>query len=232
MITYPRALPAGDSGWTIEFGDAIEPALNARTIAFARAVEALRFPGVSDIVPTYRSATIYFDPLAVDPLPFRQRLLSLAETTTGTTAGAMRTVIIPVLYGWTEGPDLEELAASAQLSIPEVIARHISVEYRVYMLGFSPGFPYMGVVPASIAAPRLAEPRQHVPAGSVGIAGSQTGIYPQDSPGGWRLIGRTPVRVYDPTHARPFLFEPGDGVWFVEIDRREFDRLSAQNKEA
>ena len=128
MITYPRALPAGDSGWTIEFGDAIEPALNARTIAFARAVEALRFPGVSDIVPTYRSATIYFDPLAVDPLPFRQRLLSLAETTTGTTAGAMRTVIIPVLYGWTEGPDLEELAASAQLSIPEVIARREVLE--------------------------------------------------------------------------------------------------------
>ena len=91
---------------------------------------------------------------------------------------------------------------------------------------------WVGVVPASIAAPRLAEPRQHVPAGSVGIAGSQTGIYPQDSPGGWRLIGRTPIRVYDPTHARPFLFEPGDGVWFVEIDRREFDRLSAQNKEA
>jgi inhibitor of KinA len=130
------------------------------------------------------------------------------------------------LYGGEWGPDLDDVAVFAQRSVADTIRLHYSNVYRVYMLGFSPGFPYMGLVPSSIAMPRLATPRSVVPAGSVGIAGCQTGIYPSATPGGWRLIGRTPLSLYKPESSQPFLFTPGDTVEFYPIDADEFARMS------
>lgn len=230
MPQYPRILPLGDAGFLVEFGDSIDLAVNDRVVSFARAVERARVPGVVEVVPTYRSAAVYVDPAETDLASLTERLSTLAGNLPMDPADRRRTVTIPVLYGGEAGPDLPALAERAGLSVEEAIALHASVEYRVYMLGFSPGFPYLGMVPDAIAAPRLPEPRINVPAGSVGIAGRQTGIYPQDSPGGWRVIGRTPLVLYDPARTEPFLLEPGDRVRFVPIDRREFDRVKEELK--
>jgi inhibitor of KinA len=179
------------------------------------------------VVPTYRSATVYVDPLTVELGPLTERLRVLAEGAPMRPAAPARTIEIPVAYGGECGPDLSAVAAFAGLSVEEAVALHHSVAYRCYMLGFSPGFPYLGRVPEAIAMPRLSEPRARVPAGSVGIAGSQTGIYPHDSPGGWRLIGRTPLRLYDPGRTEPFLIRAGDQIRFVPIDRQTYDQMVA-----
>ncbi len=225
MPQYPRILPLGDVGLLVEFGDSIAPAVNDRVVSFAQAVERARVPGVVEVVPTYRSAAVYVDPVEADLASLREAFMTLAVDVPMEPVGRRRTITIPVLYGGEAGPDLPALAERAGLSVEQVIALHASVEYRVYMLGFSPGFPYLGTVPDAIVAPRLPEPRILVPAGSVGIAGRQTGIYPQASPGGWRVIGRTPLMLYDPARTHPFLLEPGDLVRFVSIDQREFQRL-------
>ena len=223
-LCAPRVLTAGDAAVTIEFGSSIDPSINARVHAFARAAETASLPGVIEIVPTFRSVTIYFDPGTADAPALLERLETLARSFPPDMATPSRIVDIPVLYDTECGPDLPDVAAFAKRSVNEVIALHASVTYRVYMLGFSPGFPYLGRVPDAIAMPRLAVPRMHVPAGTVGIAGSQTGIYSIESPGGWRLIGRTPFRVYAPHRPTPFLLNPADGVRFVAIDREEYDR--------
>lgn len=226
MATYPRILPAGDAALTVEFGDAIAPRIHDRVLAFARRVDRSRLRGLVEIVPTYRSATVYVDPLRCDWARLVTRLEALARRPTPKGRRRGRLVTIPVVYGEEFGPDLPELARQARLSPRAVIRLHSSTEYRVYMLGFSPGFPYLGTVPKKIARPRLAVPRRSVPAGSVGIAGSQTGIYPQASPGGWLLIGRTPVRLYAPREPRPFALAPGDRVRFRPVSREEYERLS------
>ncbi len=223
---FPRILPLGDSGVTVEFGDSIAPATNDQVIAFAQAIDTLTIPGLVEVAPTYRSVSVYVDPLLIDPDELERRLKDLAANLPQHPTGPGRTIEIPVAYGGELGPDLADVAHLAGVSEQEVVALHRSMDYRVYMLGFSPGFPYLGIVPASIAIPRLAEPRTHVPAGSVGIAGTQTGVYPQESPGGWRLIGRTPVTLYDPQGSRPFLFQPGDHVRFVEISYEEYLRMA------
>jgi KipI family sensor histidine kinase inhibitor len=135
---------------------------------------------------------------------------------------------IPVLYGGEWGPDLDDVAAFAHLSPAQAIALHASIRYRVYMIGFSPGFPYLGLLPERLAMPRLSTPRAKVPAGSVGIADRQTGIYPTMTPGGWRLIGRTPISLYRQSRLVPFLLKPGDMVQFKSIDQDEFNRLSRE----
>lgn len=224
---FPRILPLGDSGVTVEFGDSIAPATNDQVIAFAQGLDTLTISGVVDVAPTYRSVSVYFDPLLTDLDDLERRLKELAANLPQQPTGPGRTIEIPVAYGVDLGPDLADVARLAGVSEQEVVALHGSTDYRVYMLGFSPGFPYLGTVPATIAIPRLAEPRTKVPAGSVGIAGTQTGIYPQESPGGWRLIGRTPVKLYDPQGSRPFLLEPGDHVRFVEISYEEYWRMAA-----
>jgi KipI family sensor histidine kinase inhibitor len=226
----PRILPLGDIGLLVEFGESIDPAVNDRAVSFARTVERARVPGVIEVVPTYRSVAVYVDPPETDFVSLGMTLRTLAGNLSMDSADRQRIVTIPVLYGGEAGPDLPALAKRAGLSVEQAIALHTSVEYRVYMLGFSPGFPYLGMVPDAIAAPRLPEPRINVPAGSVGIAGRQTGIYPQDSPGGWRVIGRTPLVLYNPARTEPFLLEPGDRVRFVRIDQREFDRVKEEQK--
>lgn len=222
---YFRLLPLGDAAVTVEFGRDIDPAVNARVIAFAGTVRAHNWAGVVDIVPAYRSVTIHVDPLRMDVTTLSDRLLRISHTVALHAAAPGRHHTIPVLYGGEWGPDLEEVAAFAGMSAADAVRLHSSVRYRVYMLGFSPGFPYLGPVPEPLAMPRLATPRTAVPAGSVGIAGRQTGIYPTSTPGGWRLIGRTPLALYRPASSAPFPLSPGDVVRFEPIGPQEFDRL-------
>ena len=227
-----RLAPLGDSAITVEFGDKIDPDINARVVTFAQTVADQGWRGILDIVPTYRSVTIYFDAMRWKNSALANRLKRLPHPHSDRSIprGTLHTV--PVLYGGEWGPDLKDLATFSGLSSAESITMHTSVRYRVYMLGFSPGFPYLGLVPTRLAMPRLSTPRTKVPAGSVGIADRQTGIYPSSTPGGWRLIGRTPIPLYRKTDSSPFLLKPGDLVQFQSIDRDTFDRLTDEHARA
>jgi inhibitor of KinA len=219
----PRIVPAGDSAVIVEFEERVDPSVNARAIALADSLAARRLEGVRDVVPTYRSVAVYFDPLRVDYGMLLAHLESESDRTAVANARIAARVQIPVCYGGEDGPDLPEVAAFARISEDEVVRLHTSVAYRVFMLGFVAGFAYLGPVDARIAMPRHATPRVRVPRGSVGIAGGQTGVYPADTPGGWRLIGRTPVLPFDPDRAEPFLMTAGDSVQFHAISREEYD---------
>jgi len=222
-LPCPRIVPAGDSAVIVEFEERVDPSVNARAIALADSIAARRLEGVRDVVPTYRSVTVYFDPLRVDYGTLLAHLESESDRAGVAGARSAARVQIPVCYGGEDGPDLPEVAAFARISEDEVVRLHTSVTYRVFMLGFVAGFAYLGPVDARIAMPRHATPRVRVPRGSVGIAGEQTGVYPADTPGGWRLIGRTPVLAFDPDRAEPFLMKAGDSVQFHPISRAEYD---------
>jgi len=208
---------AGDSAVLLELDAVIDPGVNARAIAIAHAIAGSRFAGVRDVIPTYRSVAVHFDPLATDVAAVTHAMLEAAHAAPEAREGAL--VEVPVSYGGADGPDLRDVAAFAGLSERDVIGRHSAVEYRVFMLGFLPGYAYMGIVDEAIASPRRATPRTRVPAGSVGIAGRQTGIYPRQSPGGWQLIGRTSLPVFDPSRDPASIFAPGDRVRFVPLTR-------------
>ena len=217
-----RIVPAGDSALIVEFDDRIDPAINAEAIALAEAVQAAGYRGVRDVVPTFRSVAIYFDPLIVD----YEALIAHIESTGRSVHRPRETspvLRIPVCYGGEFGVDLADVAGFASASEAEVVRLHCSATYRVFMLGFVAGFAYLGTVDERIAMPRHATPRVRVPAGSVGIAGIQTGIYPAETPGGWRLIGRTPLKPFDLRRAEPFLMKAGDAVQFYPIRRTEYD---------
>jgi inhibitor of KinA len=220
-----RIVPAGDAAFTIEFAERIDPLVNAQAIALAGAVRAAAVIGVRDVVSTYRSVTVYFDPLKTEHRHLVARLETEARRPAGTVAPDGRLVRIPVCYGGAFGPDLSDVAAFGHVAEEEVIRLHASKPYRVFMLGFVPGFAYLGLVDDQIAAPRRRTPRVRVPSGSVGIAGAQTGVYPTETPGGWQLVGRTPIKPFDPSRREPFLMQPGDAVQFYPIDLAEFDRL-------
>jgi inhibitor of KinA len=208
----------------VELDDEIDPAVNARAVQLAGALENARFAGVRDVVPTFRSVAIHFDPLKTDFSALSAAIdVHMAEP--GAVARSSGPPVrIPVCYGFDFGPDLAAVAALAGISEPEVIALHSAVRYRVFMVGFLPGFAYLGRVDDRIAVPRRASPRLRVPAGSVGIAGQQTGVYPVESPGGWQLIGRTPVRPFDLSRKEPFLLKAGDEVEFYGIDAAEYGK--------
>lgn len=221
----PRFLPAGDSALLIEFGDEVDLELNARVHALAQAVRALPRPGLGEAVPTYRSLLLHYDPgrlTCAEVIDFGQEVLARAQTSV---IAETRVVDIPVCYGGEFGLDLGFVAQHSGLSPKDVIQLHTSAVYPVYMLGFSPGFAYLGGLAPAIATPRLSSPRTEVPGGSVGIAGGQTGIYPIATPGGWQLIGRTPLRLFDPWREPPALLQPGDRVRFVPIDPEQFEDL-------
>jgi KipI family sensor histidine kinase inhibitor len=216
-----RFVSAGDAALIVEFPEVIDPQVNARVVALAAAIARAGVPGVRDVVPTYRSVAVYFDPLRTDRDAFVAELEKQTEAALGRHAfdasdAGTQPVQIPVVYGGDEGPDLSGVAAFAGLSEREVVRLHTARVYRVYMLGFVPGFAYMGSVDSRIAAPRHATPRLRVPAGSVAIAGAQTAIYPSETPGGWQLIGRTGVRLFDLSRPDPFLLEAGSSVRFCE----------------
>jgi KipI family sensor histidine kinase inhibitor len=219
-MSPPRLAPLGDSALLIVFGDRVDPALNRRALALAKALADL--PGVTDRVPAYASLALYYDPCV-------WRHEGLVEAVTpyladeGAAAPEDRSLRIPVCYGGEHGPDLDAVARHCGLAPDEVIARHSGGEYLVYFLGFTPGFAYLGGLDPALATPRRGTPRSSVPAGAVGIAGEQTGIYPQASPGGWRLIGRTPLRLFDPLREPPCLLAPGDRLRFAPIGPDEFE---------
>lgn len=227
MSDYPRVRWAGEAALTIELGEGLDASTNDRVLALAEAIEARSICGVREVVPAYRSATIYIDPLLRDGDRLASELLDLLNSAPTCRPTPPRLVEIPVCYGGEEGPDLEELSRLTGRSPAEVVALHHSVTYRVYMIGFLPGFPYLGTVPPALRVPRLAEPRRKVAAGSVAVAGEQSGVYPIESPGGWRILGRTPLRLFDPSRPHPCLLAPGDQVRFVPIDRHAFQHLSA-----
>lgn len=225
-----RFLPCGDRAVTVEWGSTIDERINRQVHAFARKVEALSHPAITEVVPTYRSATVHYRPEVFSYEELNQLLAPLAQGS-AEEAEELPVVEIPVCYGGEYGPDLEEVAQHCSLTPEEVIARHTAPTYRIYMLGFTPGFPYLGGMDPSIAAPRRKEPRIHIPAGSVGIAGEQTGVYPIVSPGGWQLIGRTPLRLFDPQREQPILLSAGAGIRFVPIDEETFRKMEEKEGE-
>jgi inhibitor of KinA len=220
-----RIVPAGDSTLLVQFENRIDPIVNTRAIRLGGAVRAAAIAGVRDIVPTYRSIAISFDPLKTDVDALVRRIEREAAGLLDAAADPAKLVRVPVCYGGEYGPDLAGVARFAGMSPDEVVAVHTAAIYRVFMLGFLPGFAYMGIVDDRIAAPRHASPRVRVPKGSVGLAGRQTGIYPSDVPGGWQLIGRTPIEPFNLDRPSPFLFTAGDSVQFVQVDHAEFARL-------
>lgn len=223
----PVVLFAGDSALVAEFDDRIGEDVNDHVVACARAMTDRRVPGVRDIVPTFRSVTIYFDPLKTDIHALTDTVKEACAEPVLAVDASRRLVEIPVCYDADFGLDLQELATFAGLPVDGVIETHVAHAYRVYMLGFVPGFAYMAAVDERIAAPRRATPRLRVPPGSVGIAGRQTGIYPVATPGGWNIVGRTPLRLAVDTEHDLTPLRCGDCVRFVPIDRPTFDLIAA-----
>lgn len=229
MYEAPRFFEAGDCALVVELGEAIDPGINDRVRALMQAIEGLKARGISDIVPSYRSLMIAYDPT----LTCRDDLVEMvarAAVDLGK-AGVVerRVVTLPTLYGGEHGPDLDHVAEHSGIEADQVVSLHSGVDYRVYMIGFAPGFPYLGGLPEQLATPRLATPRVRIPAGSVGIAESQTGVYPAASPGGWRLIGRTPVRLFDPERDPPSLVVAGDYIRFSALrSEEEYSRIAEE----
>jgi len=215
--SFPRLEPTGDTALTVRFGTAMAPNIHDRVLRFAAALERKPPSWLLEVVPTAHAVTIILQPGTSHARP-AQWLLALARKAAAAPSRrrAGRLITVPVFYGGDHGPDLDDVARFAGMTACDVIRLHTGADYRVYFLGFAPGFPYLGTVPDAIAMPRLPTPRARVAAGSVGIAGRQTGIYPQDSPGGWRIIGRTSRRLYEPHRRPPFLFAPGDRVRFED----------------
>lgn len=225
-------LPLGDRAYLISFRPEISPAVHKKVAMLERRLKGMGVAGIVETVPGYCSLAVYYDPAS---LPY-DGMLSLLEKILEDGKGMMstedndlvRVVQIPVLYGKECGPDLSDVVRLSGLTLEEVILRHSQRAYLVYFIGFTPGFPYLGGMDKMIATPRLAEPRLKISAGSVGIAGEQTGIYPVDSPGGWRIIGRTPVPLYQPERNPPALLEAGNYVQFVPVEEEMYFYLEAE----
>lgn len=231
-----RFYPLGDAALVIEFGTTIDEATHRLVCDALRAFEATPLPGVVEVVPAYTTLTLFYDlpQVVAAGAPIEDILGWLGERTQTLLATARkraretnepRLVRIPVCYGGEHGPDLPHVAQHTGLSPDEVIRCHTDPVYRVYSMGFAPGFPYLGGLSPRLAAPRRATPRPRVTPGSVGIAGTQTGVYPLPTPGGWQLIGRTPLRLFRPEQDPPVLLRPGDRVRFVAVDTGEFATL-------
>ena len=217
MYEAPQFLAAGDRAIVIELGDEISIECNQRVHSLHRAIARAEIPGVVDIIPTYRSLLVEYDASKVSFADINASLLDIGAGSADASEEDATVIHLPVLYGGEYGPDLEFVARNADMSADEVVDLHSGTEYPVYMMGFTPGFPYLGGMSKRIATPRLATPRGVIPAGSVGIAEAQTGVYPIESPGGWQLIGRTPLRLFDVTRTPPSLIDAGDCVRFVPL---------------
>lgn len=229
-LLAPRLLALGDAAWTVEFGREISAVVNARVMDLAERIALLRqddplFAAVSDVVPTFRSLTLHFDPLLTDAEALGERLLALGQQA-GSKLHEGRRWRLPVCFEGDFAPDLPRLAQAKGLSEDTVIQRLLATEFRVYMIGFLPGFPYMGGLPPELAMPRLASPRQRLPANSLAVAGEMCSVYPWESPGGWNLLGRTPVQLFDLKQAeQPAMLAAGDRVRWYAVSRDEYERL-------
>lgn len=222
----PRYLPCGDTGLCVEFSDGIDRSVNARVQRLFRQLKAEPASGIVDLNPTYRSLFIQYLPWRCS---FENLVIRVENALQSVDEGCVRQrdpVRIPVCYGGNQGPDLDEVADFHDMQPADVVRLHTAPMYYVYMIGFTPGFPYLGGLDERLFTPRKKEPRKRVPAGTVGIADRQTGIYSIDSPGGWQLIGRTPLRLFDTGRSDPFLLVPGDQLQFFPISEDEFKGYS------
>ena len=218
-------LTAGDSSLLIQFGNEISPEINQKIKATVQLMREQHIEGVLDVIPAFCSLLINYDPRVISYSEITKRMKKLLKAETKVGEEKKKVFEIPVCYGGKYGPDLAYIAEHAGMTEEEVIALHSSKDYLIYMLGFLPGFCYLGGLDERLHTPRLATPRIKIDAGSVGIGGSQTGIYPMDSPGGWQLMGMTPVKTYDPEREVPILVEAGDYIHFVPVDEEEYLRI-------
>lgn len=221
MADRLNIIPQGDRALSVVFADEISEQTNRQVLALCAAVDAAQLPGIVNCIPAYRTLLVEYDPLALTYAQAAGLLRSLPVD--GGTERLGREVPVPVCYGGEFGPDLAHVAEHTGLGTEEVISRHSAGTYRVYMLGFRPGFPYLGGLDPRLATPRRETPRLRIEGGSVGIAGEQTGIYPEPSPGGWNIIGRTPLRLFD--EERLSLLRPGDQLRFVPIPPEEYEEI-------
>ncbi len=229
MIEPPRFRLAGESGLLVELGNRIDPGLSA--MARALAVRLEEWPEVKEAVSSYASVLVLYDPLATTMESLRGRIIEAWSALRPEELPPSRVILLPVAYGGEFGPDLQAVADATGFSTEEVQRRHAAALYLVHLIGFTPGFPYLGGLPPELATPRLSTPRIRVPAGSVGIAGSQTGVYPLESPGGWRLIGRTPSLLFDPRRDPPSLLQAGDRLRFRPLAWSDFPLLAKASAE-
>jgi inhibitor of KinA len=231
MYDKPRFLLAGDRALLVEFGAAIDPEINRKVRQIFLALENSPIDGVGEVIPTYRSILISYDPMQTDPSTLTREILDREKRLDELEIPPPETTEIPVSYGGEFGPDLEFVARHNKLTPQQVIEIHTSGTYLIYMIGFTPGFPFLGGLSGRLFTPRRENPRQLVPAGSVGIANNQTGIYSIDSPGGWQLIGKTPIKIYNPKGTPPMLLKAGNFLKFKGISREAFDEIAARNRD-
>ncbi len=222
--------PSGDSAVTVELGDSINEATANRVRLLDRAVSSFG-DIIIETIPTYRSLTVIYRPEAIDYDTLCEKIRATDLSADNNQSTAPLIYVIPVCYGGEFGPDLDFIAEHSGLSVDEVVSIHSGTDYLIYMLGFTPGYPYMGGMDERLVTPRLSTPRTLIPAGSVAIGGAQTGIYPVGSPGGWRIIGRTPLNLYTPTVTPPVLLDAGNYVRFKPISEQEYQKLLLDIKE-
>lgn len=223
-----RYLVAGDSAVCVEFGNEISPEINKKIRAFKIAVEKSDIPGIVETVPTYRSLLVHYHPEVIGFKVLTEKFDKLMGSLSSIPIPPPTVIEIPVLYGGEMGPDIENVAEHNHKTVEEVIKIHTSEEYLIYMIGFIAGFPYLGGMSKEIATPRLKSPRVKIEGGSVGIAGEQTGIYPVASPGGWQLIGRTPLKLYDADREKPVLLEAGQYIKFAAVTEEEYKKIEKE----
>ena len=223
-----RYLPAGDKVMIVEFGNEISQEINNKVMALYHVINNSHIKGIEELIPTYRSLMVQYNPAQVVYKELIDILKRLCENLNEDKLPKQKIIEVPVIYGQEFGPDIEFVASHNKISVNEVIQIHSSNDYLIYMLGFTPGFPYLGGMCEKIETPRLQTPRTKIPGGSVGIAGKQTGIYPIESPGGWQLIGRTPIKLYDPYREPPILLKAGDFIRFVSVGLEEYREIERQ----
>ncbi|MBU8910471.1 MAG: 5-oxoprolinase subunit PxpB [Desulfobacterales bacterium] len=217
---------AGDRGLLAEYGEGIDQDVNRKVRTMAKSMKENRPKGVVEIIPTYRSLLVVYIPGLTNPYILENFMGQLEERIQGESIPPSKIIEIQVCYGKEYGPDIENVARTNNITIDDVIKIHSESEYLIYMVGFTPGFPFLGGLSEKLFTPRLETPRLKVPKGSVGIANNQTGVYPIESPGGWQLIGKTPLNLFDPDRSNPLLYQAGDKIKFTPITEREFEEIS------
>jgi KipI family sensor histidine kinase inhibitor len=230
LFKKPLFRIAGDRGLLVEYGDVIDPDVNNKVRSMAIIMEKESSKSVIETIPTYRSLLIIYDPAVTNPTKLEKEILVLEERISQIKIPPPDTVEIPVCYGGEFGPDIQFVADHNSITKDDVIRIHSGAEYQIYMIGFTPGFPFLGGLPKELHTPRLETPRSFVPERSVGIANNQTGIYPLASPGGWQLIGKTPLRLFAPEHSNPFIYKVGDRIKFKPISAEDYYSLAGEVK--